>query len=71
MFQPELRDCIRALLLKDAILEPKTWERTLRTTFVLKKVTICDPELRECSSRAARILETCFLAGTAGMRFAC
>ena len=36
------------LHLKVAILEPEQWECTLRTTFVLKKVTICDPELREC-----------------------
>ena len=60
VFQPEPRDCIRALLfyLKVAVLEPEPWECTLRTTLVLNKVTICHPELRECSSRAACILET-------------
>ena len=44
MFQPELRECI--LNLKVAILEPEPWEATLQVAG--QKVTICDPELREC-----------------------
>ena len=48
--------CESALLsyLKVAIREPEPLELTLRTTFVLKKVTIGYPELRECSSRELR-----------------
>ena len=71
MFQRELRDCTRALLLylKVAILEPKAWECTSRTTSVLKKVTICHPEQRECSSRAACMLETCVLSRSCGNAF--
>ena len=58
------------LYLKVAVLKPEPWEEcALRTTLVFKKVTICHPELRECSSRAACVLETCGFSRSCGNAF--